>query len=55
MDGLAADIYCDGLTTEQLHDICDQIIGYRGGVGYYPKSGFIHVDIRGYQARWTGT
>jgi uncharacterized protein YcbK (DUF882 family) len=23
-----------------------------GGVGYYPKSGFIHVDIRDKQARW---
>lgn len=55
IDGLAADIYCDGLTTDQLYDICEQVIGYRGGVGYYPKSGFIHVDIRGYQARWSGS
>lgn len=55
IDGLAADIYCDGLTTEQLHDICEQVIGKRGGVGYYPKSGFIHVDLRGYEARWSGT
>ena len=55
VDGLAADIYCDGLTTEQLHDICEQVIGKRGGVGYYPKSGFIHVDLRGYEARWSGT
>ncbi len=54
IDGLAADIYCDGLTTEQLHDICEQVIGPRGGVGYYPKSGFIHVDLRGYEARWSG-
>ena len=54
IDGLAADIYCDGLSTDQLYDICEQVIGYRGGVGYYPKSGFIHVDIRGYQARWSG-
>jgi uncharacterized protein YcbK (DUF882 family) len=55
IDGLAADIYCDGLTTDQLYDICVQVIGYRGGVGYYPKSGFIHVDLRGYEARWSGT
>jgi hypothetical protein len=55
IDGLAADIYCDGLTTAQLHDICEQVIGYRGGVGYYPKSGFIHVDLRGYEARWSGS
>ena len=52
IDGLAADIYCDGLTTDQLYDICDQVIGHRGGVGYYPTQGFIHVDIRGYRARW---
>ena len=55
IDGLAADIYCDGLTTEQLYDICEQVIGKRGGVGYYPKSGFIHVDLRGYEARWSGS
>lgn len=55
VDGLAADIYCDGLTTNQLYDICEQVIGKRGGVGYYPKSGFIHVDLRGYEARWSGS
>ena len=54
VDGLAADIYCDGLSTAQLYDICEQVIGKRGGVGYYPKSGFIHVDLRGYEARWSG-
>ncbi len=55
IDGLAADIYCDGLTTDQLYDICEQVIGKRGGIGYYPKSGFIHVDVRGYEARWSGS
>jgi hypothetical protein len=55
VDGLAADIYCDGLSTAQLHTICKQVIGKGGGVGYYPKSGFIHVDLRGYEARWDGT
>jgi hypothetical protein len=54
IDGLAADIYCEGLTTDQLHDICLSVIGKRGGVGYYPRSGFIHVDVRGYEARWSG-
>ncbi len=53
IDGLAADIYCDGLTTDQLYDICEKVIGKRGGVGYYPKMGFIHVDLRGYEARWS--
>ena len=55
VDGLAADIYCDGLSTAQLYEICEQVIGKRGGVGYYPKSGFVHVDLRGYEARWSGT
>lgn len=55
IDGLAADIYCDGLSTEALYDICLKVIGPRGGVGYYPKSGFIHVDLRAYEARWSGT
>lgn len=55
IDGLAADIYCDALSTKKLYDICLQVIGPRGGVGYYPKSGFIHVDLRGYEARWSGS
>ena len=52
IDGLAADIYCEGLTTDQLYDICDQVIGQQGGVGHYPQSGIVHVDVRGYRARW---
>jgi hypothetical protein len=55
VDGLAADIYSDGLTTYQLRGICEKVIGRRGGVGYNPKSGYIHVDLRGYQARWSGS
>lgn len=52
IDGLAADIYSDYLSVHELHDICDDVIGDRGGVGYYPSQGFIHVDLRGYRARW---
>jgi Peptidase M15 len=52
IDGLAADIYSDHMSTEGLYDICDRVIGDRGGVGYYPSDGFIHVDLRGYKARW---
>ena len=54
IDGLAADIFCDALSTARLYDICEAIIGHRGGVGYYPKQQFVHVDLRGYQARWSG-
>jgi uncharacterized protein YcbK (DUF882 family) len=28
--------------------------GGKGGVGLYPRSGFIHVDNRGYKADWSG-
>ncbi len=52
MDGLAADIYCDGLSTKALYDICDSLVGDGGGVGYYPTQGFVHVDVRGYRSRW---
>jgi uncharacterized protein YcbK (DUF882 family) len=26
----------------------------RGGIGYYPRSGFIHLDNRNYKADWSG-
>lgn len=52
IDGLAADIYSDYMGVDELYDICDRVIGDRGGVGYYPTQGFIHVDLRGYRARW---
>ena len=55
IDGLAADIACEGLTTAQLRQICADVIGNRGGVAEYPKSGFVHVDTRGQRARWDGT
>ena len=52
IDGLAADIYSEHISTEALWEICDDVIGDRGGVGFYPNQGFVHVDIRGYRARW---
>ena len=54
LDGLAADIYVDGMSTAKLHEICDQLVGDQGGVGFYPVQMFVHVDVRGYRARWTG-
>lgn len=52
IDGLAADIYSENLGVDALYDICDRVVGDRGGVGYYPAQGFIHVDLRGYRGRW---
>lgn len=54
IDGMAADIYIDGVSTSALADICDQAVGATGGVGYYPYQGFVHVDVRGYLSRWDG-
>lgn len=54
IDGLAADIFVDGMATEELHAICDEVIGDRGGVGFYPTLEFVHIDLRGYRARWSG-
>lgn len=52
-DGVAADIYSDKHTTAQLHAICSRVLGNSGGLGYYPRHGFIHVDVGPY-ARWQG-
>lgn len=49
--GDAADIRCAGKTPRQLYDIACKLLP-KGGVGLY--SWGIHVDTRGYQARWTG-
>lgn len=55
LTGKAADIRVDGLTAKQLGAIVlDDPILSRGGVGVYPSKGFVHVDTRGYAARWVG-
>lgn len=53
LDGLAADIYADALRVDQLHTVCSMVLGQSGGLGYYPQSGFCHVDIGAF-SRWTG-
>lgn len=54
MDGLAADISCDDVPLEKLHEVCLEVIGVRGGVGLYQKNNYVHVDLRGFEARWFG-
>ena len=51
MDGDAADIRCPGKTPKELYDIACDVIGNTGGVGLYDWG--VHVDVRGYRARWT--
>jgi uncharacterized protein YcbK (DUF882 family) len=42
IEGRAMDVRLKGVTTERLRDLARAL--KRGGVGYYPKSGFVHVD-----------
>ena len=50
--GRAADVLCpDGMSVDELADIAEQCGG--DGIGRYYNSGFVHVDTRGYAARWT--
>ena len=53
IDGLAADISAENVSTGVLHKICDVIFD-DGGLGYYPSQQFCHVDVRGYRSRWDG-
>ncbi len=43
MEGEAIDIQIPGVPTAQLRDAALAL--HRGGVGYYPKSQFVHVDV----------
>lgn len=49
--GKAADIHIQNLTLEQSRALALTL--QAGGVGYYPKSGFIHVDV-GPIRQWIG-
>ncbi len=43
MKGQAVDIYVPGVALHKLRDIARLL--KRGGVGYYPKKGFVHIDV----------
>lgn len=51
MQGMAIDVRLEGVALDHLHkaalDLGD------GGVGYYPTSDFVHMDV-GRVRRWTG-
>lgn len=48
--GMAADIRIPGLTPLMARDLAESM-GVPG-LGYYPVSGFIHVDVRDTRTRW---
>ncbi len=43
VDGMAIDCRVSGRTLEQLHRAAVSMRG--GGVGYYPRSDFVHLDV----------
>jgi uncharacterized protein YcbK (DUF882 family) len=49
MRGMAADVRFDGTPLSHLHDVALNL--QRGGVGYYPTSDFVHIDV-GPVRRW---
>lgn len=49
--GMAADIRIPGMTPLMARDLAESM--NVKGLGYYPVSGFIHVDVRDDRARWT--
>jgi uncharacterized protein YcbK (DUF882 family) len=51
MDGMAMDIRIPGVQLDHLRDAALSL--QRGGVGYYPGSDFVHVDV-GRVRRWGG-
>jgi len=57
VDLLAKDIDGNGKSEQEdkelLLHICEQeLIGKQGGVGRYPGTMVVHIDLRGYAARW---
>lgn len=49
--GRAIDFRIEGVSNDELRDFCHTLQGV--GVGYYPNSTFIHLDVRGVTTHWT--
>lgn len=52
IQGDAVDFYVPSIAGWRMYEICDRLVGNRGGVGLY-RHGGSHVDARGYRARWS--
>jgi len=48
--GAAVDVRVEGVPNEVLRDYCLTLS--RVGVGYYPRSSFVHIDVRPQAAYW---
>jgi uncharacterized protein YcbK (DUF882 family) len=53
--GMASDIVVLGLNTKQMATLAEQVLQFKkGGIGRYPRRGFLHVDVRDDgPGRWT--
>jgi uncharacterized protein YcbK (DUF882 family) len=49
--GKAVDLYVQGISTGEIHSIVNKV--HTGGIGYYPTSGFVHMDA-GPSRAWRG-
>lgn len=53
--GRAADLSTHRVSVEALAALAEKVDAFsQGGIGVYPEEGFVHVDVRGERARWTG-
>jgi hypothetical protein len=50
LTGDAIDFYIPGMTTREIFNKLDPVWGNKGGLAY--ATGFVHIDKRGYKARW---
>jgi uncharacterized protein YcbK (DUF882 family) len=51
MNGTAVDVVVEGVSVEDLARTAEA--WGVGGVGRYPRSGFVHLDVEGQNRRWT--
>ena len=51
VEGTAADITYDGIDVDYLAQIAEECGA--DGIGRYYNQDFVHVDVRGYEARWS--
>lgn len=51
VQGSAIDFRIPGVPVDAIRDLCASF--ERVGVGYYPTGGFVHLDVRERNARWT--
>ena len=51
-NGMAADIWVEGVTPSRIAEIAEVYLGASGGIGVYHT--FTHVDVRTNKSRWKG-